>query len=214
MSVENFMTKSIVSIPDPDPDVAYWYEAVISDIIILPFYRCNGFTKLMASILRKQTPDAFDNVNSQNDDGFTALMFACYTSMKNCVEVVKKLIESGADINIQNKHGYTALMLATLSLNSNSAEIIDVLIDAGADVNIKNNKNDTALILYLKTGRVVKETLLKLMIKSKNVITDLNGLSISAFDYYQSKSLNILNEEEIQILKGERYVTKTKSARF
>ena len=62
------------------------------------------------------------NVNSKDDDGWTALMRA---SWRGYSEIVKYLVEKGADINIKNNDGKTTLDLA------DSEEIKEVLRKAG-----------------------------------------------------------------------------------
>ena len=49
-------------------------------------------------------------MNTQNSDGYTALIRAGWKGRLECVDV---LITAGADVNIQNKCGETALMLAS-----------------------------------------------------------------------------------------------------
>lgn len=48
------------------------------------------------------------NINAQDDEGFTPLMNAC---QNRHVEVVKILLEAGADISLKSKYGDTALSL-------------------------------------------------------------------------------------------------------
>ena len=49
------------------------------------------------------------NLNLQNEDGTTALMFAVSSNHK---EIVKLLIDAGADINLKDNDGDTALDFA------------------------------------------------------------------------------------------------------
>jgi Ankyrin repeats (3 copies) len=61
------------------------------------------------------------------------------------VEMVKLLIESGADINLQMEdEGDTALMIAALY---NHLEAVKILVEAGADVNIGNYYGTKAVVM-------------------------------------------------------------------
>jgi len=59
------------------------------------------------------------------------------------LDIVKLLIEAGADINIKNNYGVTSLMLAS---EGGYKEIVKLLIEASADINAKNIFGDTALM--------------------------------------------------------------------
>ena len=72
------------------------------------------------------------NLNIINDKGYTALMIAI---RKNFIDIVKLLINAGADLDIQDNEGDTALMM---SARSNLIDIVKLLLDAGANVNIIN----------------------------------------------------------------------------
>ncbi|MGF1677259.1 MAG: ankyrin repeat domain-containing protein, partial [Rivularia sp. (in: cyanobacteria)] len=66
-------------------------------------------------------------------DGTTALMFAANSGY---TEIVRILIDSGANINYQRKsYGLTALMLACAT---NKLDIVRLLISKGADINSVN----------------------------------------------------------------------------
>ncbi len=65
------------------------------------------------------------------------------------VEIVKMLIERGADINGKNAGGVTPLMLATMR---GDKELVSLLIDKGADVNAKSSSNWTALFIAASHG--------------------------------------------------------------
>jgi ankyrin repeat protein len=58
-------------------------------------------------------------------------------------EIVKFLLEKGADINAGNEYDRTALMSAAIR---GQVEIVRLLLDRGADVNAKDLRDNTALI--------------------------------------------------------------------
>jgi len=81
----------------------------------------------------------------------TPLMVA---AERGYTEVVKALIDSGADVNAQRNNGWSALIHAA---RYGRTETVRVLMDAGADVNAKSNDGKTALMLasqYDHTGVV------------------------------------------------------------
>ena len=49
------------------------------------------------------------NINIQNDDGLTPLMYACGTKD---VDICKLLLDNGAQTNIKNRKGETALIFS------------------------------------------------------------------------------------------------------
>lgn len=71
-------------------------------------------------------PDA-DNLNIT---GQTALFMA---TLKDRVDVVKFLIEKGAQVNVQNRYGVSPLLLCA---ESGNYELVQALVKAGANVNI------------------------------------------------------------------------------
>jgi ankyrin repeat protein len=66
---------------------------------------------------------------------------------KNNKDMIKLLINNGADVNAINNDGYTPLMVA-LS-NNYDKDIIELLINNGADVNAINDYWNTPLIYAL-----------------------------------------------------------------
>ncbi len=79
------------------------------------------------------------NVNAKNKNGWTSLMIASYYGY---TDLVKTLIEDGADVNEKNNDGVTALMW---SASEGHTEVTRQLINAKADVNARNKNNATAL---------------------------------------------------------------------
>jgi ankyrin repeat protein len=86
--------------------------------------------------------EAGADVNSQNEDGWTALMFAA--TFNTTPEVIRMLIEAGADVEVRTEAGWTPLMSATITENP---EVIGMLIEAGADIEARSRLDgSTALI--------------------------------------------------------------------
>jgi hypothetical protein len=80
------------------------------------------------------------DVNLQSEsNGYTPLTWA---SSRGHTEVVRLLLEAGADVNVAANDGQTALMRAA---DYGHAETLRLLIDSGADVNAKSNNGITAL---------------------------------------------------------------------
>ena len=70
----------------------------------------------------------------ENRNGQTALMWAATEGNSN---IVKSLIEHGADISKKTKNGFTPLLFAA---RSGDVETTRVLLDAGADPNEATDK--------------------------------------------------------------------------
>ena len=60
--------------------------------------------------VRQLIKDGAD-VDQQNDDGQTALMWVAFNGHKECL---RELLNAGASTDIQDKNGYTAVYLASL----------------------------------------------------------------------------------------------------
>ena len=68
-------------------------------------------------------------VNSESEDKFTPLHYACNTT-KEYLPVVQLLVSRGADVNKLNKYGETALLKAAYR---GHAGVVRTLLDSGAD---------------------------------------------------------------------------------
>jgi hypothetical protein len=77
------------------------------------------------------------------EEGTTALMcIASSLFASNRPEIIKFLVNQGADVNARNDNGETALIVAC-----DNADSVKALIEAGADVNQADNEGNTPIML-------------------------------------------------------------------
>jgi len=81
---------------------------------------------------------------------FTALNLSCAFAPTSA-EVVKTLLNAGADVNAQDGRGMTPIMLATAT-DHQDPEVIRALIAKGADLKIKDVTGETAIDWAAKFG--------------------------------------------------------------
>ena len=81
----------------------------------------NGQTERVRGLL-----DAGADVDTQNDDGFTALKWAV---VRGHTGTVQALLDAGADVDIRDKRGQTPLMIAA---EEGQTRVIELLKAAGA----------------------------------------------------------------------------------
>ena len=103
------------------------------------------------------------DINAKNYDDWTAGPFR-YGEL-SYYEIIKYLVENGADINIKYNNGSTVLMKASKSGNY---EIVKLLIENGADINDKDNDGNTALMSAFSGNYFSRDRLeiVKYLIKS------------------------------------------------
>ena len=93
----------------------------------------NGDLKRVEEILKKST----EKLNEKDSGGCTPLLYA---SGDGHLEVVVKLVESGAIVNEKDNDGETPLHCAS---REGHLEVVVKLVESGAIVNEKNNYGDT-----------------------------------------------------------------------
>ena len=124
----------------------------------------DGCTALMEAVRKGRTATARlllergAEVNRGNRNGFTALFFACFSgptilamarggtnlsiqSSEGQTEMVRLLIDAGADPNAATKDGFTPLMAAC---GEGYVRIVELLLEAGADTNAEHKRGSTA----------------------------------------------------------------------
>jgi ankyrin repeat protein len=86
-------------------------------------------------------------LNAQNPiDGTNSLMYA---AAHGRLQILRQLIQAGADLNFTSNQGDTALLKA---VKNNQAESVQILVDAGADLNRLDLDENTALIIASKNN--------------------------------------------------------------
>jgi len=96
----------------------------------------NTNPNVIKRMLKEKTP-----INDEST-GDSSLLFAA--SNNENPEIIKLLLDAGANINQKNKYGGTALYEA--SRFNNNLEVIKELIKLGANINEKDSDGETALI--------------------------------------------------------------------
>jgi hypothetical protein len=89
-----------------------------------------------------------NNPNKQNNNGYTALMWACNNPIRT--EIIELLLANkNIDVNKQNNNGNTPLIWAS---GYGHKEIVELLLAHQADVNKQNNNGNTALMSASNNG--------------------------------------------------------------
>ncbi|MBR2208302.1 MAG: ankyrin repeat domain-containing protein [Synergistaceae bacterium] len=127
----------------------------------------------------------------------SALMLA---SIGNNAEIVKTLIDFGANVNYKDNIGWTALTLAT-SYGKNP-KIVTTLLDSGANVNVKDNDNDTVLINAVHYNDNIE--IIKLLLQSGADVNAKNDSGRTALDKAENEKVkNAIIEAGGQYGPGE-----------
>ena len=94
-------------------------------------------------------PDLYSNPIKGNDAGITALHYGC---IEDRLEMVRLLLESGADVNKASKLGTTPLHVSCMN---DRCDIARLLLDKGADLNLVDADGNTALTTACQEGHAV-----------------------------------------------------------
>ncbi|ETO19499.1 Ankyrin [Reticulomyxa filosa] len=89
------------------------------------------------------------DVNLQNREGMTALMFACIAGDVSWVKLLAEFPRCDLEISSSLFHSKTALLFAA---QSGRQDVIQSLLSSGADINAVTDSEDNALILAAIQG--------------------------------------------------------------
>ena len=109
----------------------------------------HGYTPLMYAVFHKDIAvvetlvNSLDDVNIQDNEGKTALMYACICEC-SC-EILKSILKkmSIESINLQDSEGKTALMYAIFNKD---VDVVETLVNSLDNVDIQDNEGKTALM--------------------------------------------------------------------
>lgn len=91
--------------------------------------------------------DCLVHPDAENESGLSTLFFATMVSQ---VEIVKFILEKGANVHWRMLSGMTLLHIAAAA---NCIELVRIYCKAGVDSNIKDEEKDTALSIAYRYGR-------------------------------------------------------------
>jgi ankyrin repeat protein len=99
---------------------------------------CNGITPLYLAIINQREEVAKFLIENKADLEIPSRLLACLTSLglavyKGNLNLVKLLIEHGANVNSKNRSGESILQTALLSRKESAGEMIRLLVLNGAD---------------------------------------------------------------------------------
>ena len=141
-----------------------------------------GFTCLYAAVDGRCNTETLQalidhgaHVDAKRKDGTNALMCACRTGQS---EIVKFLLEAGADVNITNANGSTSLHVAIIGDCSN--ETLEKIVQQGAAVNAMGNRGKTALIHACESAKTESVKLLLKKGADPNISDDKGYTSLHA----------------------------------
>jgi len=162
---------------------------------LLKNYGAKLIKENIGNILKPKSKEDINNYINQltQKEKDKKLFTAC---VKNQPNIVKLLIEAGANVNAKNDDNFTSLMFTSYN---GYEEIVKLLIDTGANVSAQDKRKYTALIYATQANKI---KIVKLLIEA--------GADINARDNFENTALTYVyrnsNREIIDLLK--RYGAK------
>ena len=148
---------------------------------------------LITALINNEYDRAKEMINNNIEINFIQGDFSPLMCSINNIEIMKLLLEKGADVNLKNKSNMTALTIAVISNKQNAVKI---LLENNADVNVVSNLNDQTPLMFALQNKnlpIIK------MLKEKDV-------DIHAKDSYGNTALmnaitlNSVNMKEVKFL--------------
>ncbi|XP_025085728.1 uncharacterized protein LOC112559060 [Pomacea canaliculata] len=120
--------------------------------------------------------DIVDNLNTTDSDGFTVLLRLAQTPHPQCLHVLRRLLQKGADINFCSIQGESVL---TLAVKSNNWPVVQFLVSRGVQCSVQTLEQLHTIHRLIKSSSstFVEDKQVKLMTLLSN-----SGLSINVLD--------------------------------
>ncbi|MFV0393287.1 MAG: ankyrin repeat domain-containing protein [Coprobacillaceae bacterium] len=139
----------------------------------------NGKKGVVQAFLKKGGID----LDTRDEFGNTALFYACN---KGARDIVKLLLDNGADASIENNENMSVLHSVS---NSGNKEIIKILLDAGTDINLSDNSGRKPLMYTILSA---KTEAAKYLVEQGADITIKDNDEHTALDYASTNGLRDL----------------------
>ncbi len=105
---------------------------------------------IVQALMNKEYARAKKMINKDIDLNFLFSDFSPLMCSIDDIEIMKLLIENGADVNLKNKMNMTALTIAVIS---NKIEAVKILLENGAETDIPSILNDKTPMMFAKENR-------------------------------------------------------------
>lgn len=109
------------------------------------------------------------NIDSRDEDGRTALMYAAFNGY---TELMEKLIQRGASVNLYDNFGRTALMFAS---SGPFPSAVKLLLTNQADPNIADKDEHFTALMYAAAEGQTDIARLLITFKADPVLKDIDG---------------------------------------
>ena len=131
----------------------------------------SGDIESVKRLVNRSKVDVFYN-------GICPLMLACQCGY---VEIVKLLVEEGADVNLQNAYGSSRWSALMKAVAFGHVEIAKVLVECGAKIALENTRGESALVISCRSGNKNTEVI-KLLLQQGYGMVDVVVSLIVACD--------------------------------
>jgi len=105
---------------------------------------------IVQALINKEYSRAESLINKEIDLNFLFSDFSPLMCSIDDIEIMKLLIENGADVNLKNKMNMTALTIAVIS---NKIEAVKILLVNGAETDIPSTINDKTPMMFAKENQ-------------------------------------------------------------
>lgn len=144
-----------------------------------------------------------------NWSGMTPLLIAIGNGN---LELVKKLIELGADLETKDDSEYTPLLLA-VSLERINLDIVKALLEAGADLEAKEYRGETPLMKMVKGGDL--NLMLMLVEQGADIhVTNKEGLSAVDLANKTNSEFGVAMTEKARQMQANEKASRPKALSF
>ena len=179
--------KNNISFSDNNNNIKIEYENIESNIELLKYSKKGDKEKVLEILNNTKV-----NINYTNEDGWTALHYACDEGNLKIAEI---LIKAHIDINLKNNDKKTALHISAFR---GYFDITKLLIESGADINAIDNEKNLAIHLCALNGH--NELLAYLLDKKYTYIFNKNLYGNTPLDLAKNKETKMIIEKYIKIL--------------